>query len=344
MSVFSGKRWVVSCSVALLLSLGLGASAQAQTEAEQGDGPLGVATVGWDAQQYWSREDYAALDAMFDRLADPKERLTDGRWRLAAIAPGLAHHFNVHKKWDHMLWQIGEWRQQNPKSTAVDIVEAMIYRNWAWSVRGSGYANTVAEEGWKLFKEKLQRAEAILLRSKDRCAGNPLWYDEYLQVALALGWDEPEFRALYGAAVSRFPEYQPFYFDMVNYLSPRWYGSVDAIDAYVTEAVKQTEAKQGKTMYARLYWAFAGTLPYDADLFADSNANWADMKAGFEQLMKAYPDSHWNLDNFAVFACRARDADTYRQLRKQIGDRPYGDAWPDNLSMEVCDERLLKPI
>ena len=344
MSVFSGKRWVVSCSAALLLSLGIGTQAHAQTEAEQNDGPLGVATVGWDAQQYWSQENYAALDEMFARLANPKERLTDGRWRLAAIPSGLAGFFAAYKQWDHMLWQIGEWREQNPKSTAVDIVEAMIYRDWAWSVRGTGYANSVPAEGWKLFKEKLQRAEAILLRAKDRCAGNPLWYDEYLQVALGLGWDEPEFRALYRAAVSRFPDYQPFYFNMVNYLSPRWYGSVDAIDAYVTEVVKQTEAKQGKIMYARLYWAFGGTLPYDVDMFEDSHANWVDMKAGFEQLMKAYPDSQWNLNNFAVFACRARDADTYRRLRKQIGDRRYDDAWPNNLSMEVCDERLMKPI
>ena len=68
------------------------------------------------------------------------------------------------------------------------------------------------------------------------------------------------------------------------------------------------------------------------------------MKTGFEQLMKAYPDSHWNLNHFALFACRARDADTYRRLRKQIGDRPYDAAWPDNLSIEVCDERLTKPI
>jgi len=328
----------------LLLSLGIGAPAQAQSEAEQFDGPLGVATIGWDAQQYWSSEKYAALDEMFERLANPKERLTDGRWRLAALAPGLAHHFNVHKKWDHMLWQIGEWRRQNPQSTAVDIVEAMIYRDWGWSVRGSGYANTVSEEGWKLFREKMERAEAVLLRSKDRCAGSPLWYDEYLQVALALGWDEAEYRALYGAAVSRFPDYQPFYFNMVNYLSPRWHGSVEAVDAYVKEVVKQTQAKQGKIMYARLYWAFAGTLPYDSEVFEDTDANWADMKTGFEQLMKAYPDSHWNLNHFALFACRARDADTYRRLRKQIGDRPYDAAWPDNLSIEVCDERLTKPI
>ena len=68
------------------------------------------------------------------------------------------------------------------------------------------------------------------------------------------------------------------------------------------------------------------------------------MKAGFGQLMKASPDSLWNLNNFASFACRAGDADTYRELRKKIGDRPYDDAWPDNFNIEVCDERLAKPI
>jgi Tfp pilus assembly protein PilF len=50
------------------------------------------------------------------------------------------------------------------------------------------------------------------------------------------------------------------------------------------------------------------------------------------------------VNNYATFACRAGDADTYRRLRKQIGDRRYDEAWPSNLNMEVCDERLTKPI
>jgi hypothetical protein len=30
--------------------------------------------------------------------------------------------------------------------------------------------------------------------------------------------------------------------------------------------------------------------------------------------------------------------------RKQIGGRVYGDAWPGNYTMELCDERLAKAI
>lgn len=314
------------------------------TQAQIYDGPSGVWTVGWEAEQYFAREQYAALEELFARLVNPAERLTDGRWRLSAIPTGISHHLLVYKRWDYMLSQIDDWRKQNPDSAAVDIVEAMILRQWAWSARGSGYASSVTPEGWKLFKEKLQRAEAVLLRSKDKSSKNPLWYQEYLEVALGLGWNEAEYRALYKAAIAQFPDYDEFYCSMASYLWPQWHGSVEAFDAYVNEAVRQTQSKKGKILYARLYWYFAISQAEDFSLFEESGANWNDMKSGFEQLTKAHPDSMWLVNNYATFACRAGDADTYRRLRKQIGDRRYDEAWPSNLNMEVCDERLTKPI
>src|SRR3954451_18361800 len=72
------------------------------TKAEEHDGPLGIAAVGWQAEQNWAREQYAALDEMFARLANPTERLTDGRWQLPGISSGLSHHFQAYKEWDHM--------------------------------------------------------------------------------------------------------------------------------------------------------------------------------------------------------------------------------------------------
>ena len=344
MKVGPGRRWLASCGVVLALVFAGDVSAQTQTAADRNDGPLGVSSVSWQAEQYWGSERYEELDAMFSRLADPAERLTDGRWRLAAIPEGFAHHFEIHKNWDHALWQIGEWRARIPNSAAVDIAEAIVLKRAAWSARGGGYSASVTPEGWKLFKERLERAEAVLLRSKDRSSNNPLWFEEYLEVALGLGWDYPQFRGLYNAAVARFPEYHDFYFIMIRYLSPRWHGSIDQVDAYITDAVKQTQAKQGKIMYARLYWAYSGYESDEFSLFEETGADWRDMKDGFEQMMKATPDSLWNLNSFASFACRANDADTYRKLRKQMGDRVYGDAWPSNYTVEICDERLARAI
>jgi hypothetical protein len=165
-----------------------------------------------------------------------------------------------------------------------------------------------------------------------------------MEVALQTGWEREEFRALYDAAIARFPEFHPLYFSMIRSLQPKWGGSIEEIDAYISEVVKQTEKRQRKIMYVRLYWYLAGAEGDDFSLFEDSSADWADMKTGFEQLIKATPKSDWNLNNFASFACRAGDADTYRKLRKQIGEEIYEDAWPSTYTMEVCDERLLKKI
>ena len=338
--------WIRSCSALATLWLALVAPAHAQNPHEN-DGPTGLEIAGSAGQIAWAKKDYAALDNLFDQMALPDERFDDGRSHLMGLSQGLAFAFGANttpKDWQQSLDKIREWRQKNPESTAVDIVESQILRNWAWAARGKGYSRTVTPEGWKLFGERMKRAEEVLFRSRERSSNNPLWYSEYLDVARANHWDRKEFRALYETAIARFPDFHYFYFAMLRYLDPDWHGDVEEIDAYIAEAASQTEARQGKIMYARLYWYLADSRNQEFSLFEDSGANWADMKTGFEQLIAATPNSTWNLNNFASFACRAGDADTYRKLRKQISERIYNEAWPDNYSMEICDERLLKAI
>lgn len=304
------------------------------------DGPIGAEMVAYAIQLAWTKGDYAELDESIERFATTAERASDGSWLLSGVPEGIATHHESDTQWEELLRKIGEWRAQRPQSTVVDIAEAIILKEWAWSARGHGFANTVTPEGWKLFRERLQLAEAVLRRSREQSSGNPLWHEQYLEVALGLSWSEDKFRALYETAVARFPEYYPLYFERVRYLSPRWGGSVEAFDSYVTDVVRQTQAKHGKMMYARLYWAFANAQGQDFALFEESEANWRDMKTGFEQLLKDYPDSSWNLNNFAVFACRAGDSGTYRSLREKVGAKLYAMAWPENFTMEACDRKF----
>jgi hypothetical protein len=346
MGMRSSWTWILSCGGIAALWLGSAASAHAQAGTEN-DGPNGVRIVGQTAQLSWARRDYTALDNYFEDMAGPAEHFDDGGSHLIGLSHGLGFGFEANttrKDWEQSLGQVREWRQKNPESTAVDIVEAQILRLWAWTARGRGSSRSVTPEGLKLFGERMKQAEEVLFRSKNRSSNNPLWYAEYLDVARATRWDRKEFRALYDAAITRFPDYYPFYFSMIRYLDPEWHGDIEEIDAYIAEAAKQTEAREGKIIYAQLYWYLADTRNQDFSLFEDSAANWADIKTGFEQLIAKTPKSIWNLNNFASLACRAGDADTYRRLRKQIGERIYDEAWPDNYTLEICDERLLKEI
>jgi len=343
----SSWSWISLCGGLAALWLGLTAAAHGQSGTEtENDGPHGVAVVGSYAQLYWAGGDFAALDRYFEEMAQPTERFEDGGSHLMGVSHGLGLTIGAsttRKDWERSLDQIRAWRQKNPQSAAVDIVEAQILRLWAWTARGRN-SRAVAPEGQKLFEERLQRAEEVLFRSKDRASNNPLWYLEYLNIARARNWNPAEFHALYAAAIDRFPDFDPFYFEMIRYLDPDWDGDIQQIEAYIAEATRQTESRQGKIMCARLYWYLAYTRNQSFSLFEDSAANWADIKTGFEQLIAATPKSLWNLNNFASLACRAGDADTYRKLRKQIGKRIYNASWPDNYTPEICDERLLKTL
>jgi hypothetical protein len=80
-------------------------------------------------------------------------------------------------------------------------------------------------------------------------------------------------------------------------------------------------------MYARLNWA-----TMDFSMFKNGQADWPRMKAGFEQMMKEYPDA-WNTNNFAKFACIAKDHETLSALIPKIGDAPIAEAWEDNVNI-----------
>ncbi len=58
--------------------------------------------------------------------------------------------------------------------------------------------------------------------------------------------------------------------------------------------------------------------------------------------MKRYPNSKWNLNGYAYFACLANDASAYGELRARIGRGVIPQAWGSNHSTEVCDEHLLR--
>jgi len=64
-------------------------------------------------------------------------------------------------------------------------------------------------------------------------------------------------------------------------------------------------------------------------MFQDGSTDWSRMKAGFEELVSAYPDP-WNINNFARFACIAGDWRTMGRLSEKIGEAPIPAAWHDD--------------
>jgi hypothetical protein len=304
------------------------------------DGPGALSAVGLQAQNAYGAGQFGKLDALIEALSQPDQLTDDGLPRLQGVYDGLESFLDIWKDWDREFSKIAEWRKEYPESYGPDLVEALLWRAWAWNARGGGYADSVTPEGWKLFTEKIAHADEVLERSKHRASRSPLWYQIRLGIARDAGWDHERYGALFDEATKRFSWYIPLYLFAANYLLPKWDGSYAALDAL---ARRTTSIPLGAdySLYARIYWSVTSDEELEFQLFQDSQASWPRMKAGFEGLMKRYPKSKWNLNAYAYFACLAEDASTYAVVRAEIGQNLIPDAWASNHSADVCDEHLL---
>jgi hypothetical protein len=303
------------------------------------DGPGALTAVGLEAQSAYGSGQFAKLDSLIETLSQPDQLTDDGMPRLQGVYDGLWNFIDAYQDWQTELDKISEWRKEYPDSYGADLVEAIIWRAWAWHVRGDGTAETVTPEGWKLFRVKISSADEVLGRSKSRASESPLWYQLRLGIARDAAWDHQRYRTVFDEATQKFSWYVPFYLWAANYLSPQWGGSYEAVDALARRTTK-IPLGVDYSLYARVYWHLTCDECGQFGLFRDSRATWPRMKAGFEGLMRRYPKSKWNLNGFAYFACLADDASTYSVLRAQIGKDLIPDAWGSNHSMEVCDEHL----
>jgi hypothetical protein len=287
---------------------------------------------------------YAGLDRAFNEWNDSGLRTVDGKWRLDGLI-SLFELTGVQGKWESIYSKILEWKKHSPGKPGPAIVESLYWYSYAWHARGGGYANEVSETGWELFNERLAKTEKVLLDSKSYASDNPLWYYQYVRTAAGLGWDKRQLLELFSEAVNKEPAFYQTYFATIGSMSPKWGGSYELMDKVATSSAEFTRETEGDIVYARVYWSIDDYLSPQDNYFEDTLVDWGRMKQGFEQLLAAYPDSKWNLGNFASFACRAGDKETYLRLRKKINLTAIDfRAWKTGYSPDTCDHMFMQKL
>lgn len=271
------------------------------------------------------RGDFAELEKESAALRRQKARLTEGLWKSFFYAARLAPEDKVSEEQFAGWFKIMEgWAAAYPQSTLRRVALADGWVNYAWKARGTDYADKVTPEGWEKYGARIKRAREILEEVKDARERIPEWYLTMQTVALAQSWDEKEYDKLFKAAVAGEPTYYAFYFNKAQYLLPRWHGEPGQLEDFAEQAARVHDSVEGMTVYARIAWSKA---EYYDDLFAETKFTWPKMKQGFQDMMRTYPNSAWNLNNFAKFAYQAKDRATVRELLRKIGDDPDLAAW-----------------
>jgi hypothetical protein len=313
-------------------------------EPEYSDGPYANIVLGLKLIYFLKREEPFNAQALIDSTARSKERLTDGTWVGWKLFAGYEQALQQERPWDEQLARLRQWRTEEPQSAPAALMEASYWSAYAWFARGTQFSANVPDQAFKIAHERMAKARAVLEESKTYAASNPAWYAQMLGVALFQGWPSAERVALFNEAVNAEPLYDGTYIRMANGLTPRWGGSLDDYDRFVRASVAKTKAAYGNVMYARLYW-FLSDTEWDKEPFTALRIPWQRMKSGFDDLMKRYPDSQWNLQHYASFACRAGDGKTFMALLPRLAVRVSNtmpSAWREPYTRDYCVTRFGK--
>jgi hypothetical protein len=299
------------------------------------------AAINAEVNAAFERSDFAAIEARYAHAVSGRGRLASGVFVSGRIVreldPLAPTGVSVPKGADAYFQPIEDkaraWTARYPKSVIAAIVLSQAYRAHGWAYRGGGYANSVSKEDFARFKEYVDLAQEALLARADTGKADPNWHWQVLEVARLQGWPDEKYFAFADAALDAFPGYYDIYFELSNRLVPQWGGSLEELADFAEHAAERTKATEGRAMYARIYWYVYDML--GAERLKRGELDWPKIRAGFDDMVKRYPDP-WNLNFFARIACDAGDQATTRRILALVGDKIEPAAWANRGAYSRC--------
>jgi len=263
-----------------------------------------------------------------DEIAEAREketRFVDGTWALDLLYStiDLPRQPTSRERWEATM---EKWRQEEPDALTRIIVEANAMVTRAWDARGSGWAYTVTEEGWQLFRERLAEARTMLEGVPEAERNCPHWYRVMQTIAMGQGWKWREYRPMLLKAMEQWPEYYGYYFAAAHFLMPRWHGNPGDVERFTAEVADTIAA--GNEVYARVAWVLSRS---DQNVLEEYGFDWERVRDGFEKMRERNPDSIWVPNNFARFALDARDAETVSRLLPEIDAASVERVWDQRI-------------
>lgn len=297
-------------------------------------------SVNKNVRSLFLASDFAKLEDLAALYRDEQARTSSGLWMstlfYASIENLVSYQQASPETWQYLYKISDAWIAKYPDSPTPYLAKSLITRQQAWSIRGTGYANTVKAESWQPFNEKIQAAKDILLESKSISSQEPHWYVVMVDIATEQSWQDAAFEELVDEGLARYPYYYQLYFDIMNYYTPKWHGDPVKIEAFASRAAELTKKKEGAGLYSRIYWA-ASQSQFKGRLFQNSHVRWPLMSQGIDDVLREYPDQ-WNINSFALFACLAEDQKKTRNLIAMIKGEPMKSAWLGNLKYyQYCE-------
>jgi len=276
------------------------------------------------------REQFGALDELADELNRTKERFAGGDWKSYRFQQALSAPTggcdDTDARWKGLLAVLTRWHEQRPASmpAAIAIAEASI--GYGWEARGTGFADTVTPDGWRLLDQRMAPAEGVLIKATGATPKTVEWYRAMIHLGRVQAWDRSRVDALVEQAVTLDPQYLHVSSEMARYLMPRWNGAEGDWENFAERSAERLGGREGSVAYSHIAWQIS-KYHRGHEFFDENRVSWPRIKQGFIDREALYGTSRRNLNAFCKLAADAADRQTTRELFARIGEEWDPGVW-----------------
>jgi Domain of unknown function (DUF4034) len=259
----------------------------------------GQKAINNEASQLFFTKDYDKLEALAALYRSSKERYADGAWKLQFLYESI-DSINTRSEriwgqsdvvWANRRQEIQDWINAKSNSITARIAMASFLRNYAWEARGGGYANTVSDEAWRRFSERLNQAAEVLSGAKNLNEKCPFYWSSAMGIGRGLQVTRTQFNDLFNEAIQAEPDFEDYYNLRAIFLLPRWYGDEGEWEKDLAQSADRIGGEDGDMLYAQVVW---GVHHYDVsgNFFQENpGISWDRVDRGFNVIEKRFPDS-----------------------------------------------------
>jgi tetratricopeptide (TPR) repeat protein len=226
---------------------------------------------------------------------------------------------------------LNEWCQKNPNSHIPWLVRGNFYIDWAWNIRGGGWAKDVSESAGLKFQEKLRLAEKDLEYARKLNPQDPNSYCSLIQTAKGLGYDNTIEEKIFQDGINVCPWHYGLYNQRFDSITPRWGGSYEEMMRFAEHCHELS--KQYPTLGIILAHAYLEIHKYNNpqnENILGRDDIWSNIEIIFNAVFEKYPEDTVRNFQYAYYAYKAKQFDIAQKQFEIIGDHWIDDTkWSD---------------
>jgi hypothetical protein len=287
------------------------------------------------ARQLLAKSDFDGLERMASLARGGKSRFPGGVWKLYTFYQAVGAPAD-----EMQAAALKRWAKERPQSVTAQVALAQMYLTIGEKARGSGYADTVSEEGWRVEGQSTDQALTVLKQAASLNEKCPYWYAAMMLVATSQGWSKAKTRALVDESIANEPDFYHVYRLYANYLQPKWYGEPGESVQFAKDISQRLGGDEGEFVYFEIATLLGCNTCGD---FSNLPLlSWPRIKEGHAALERLYGTSKLKQNRFAFLAFAYHDKEAAGEAFKSIGDEWEPKVWGRQSTFQSAKQWALQ--